>query len=240
MYNSPSESQKLKKQKKPQQSNSLGLQALSLNQSKYIRSIDDNVVSVGIGFAGSGKTYIASTCAAQFKIDSRDSRIILCRPNVSDSKSIGFLPGEEIDKMAPWITPYTDILRKHLNGTFEKHLHEGSIQVVPFEYMQGRTFDNSFVILDEAQHTTPKEIEMFLKRIGKDSKVVICGDIPQARLGSKSGLKLLIDMHSDTSLPEVSTNIGVTEFDNPDDIVRSDFCREITKAFDRHYTMQGH
>lgn len=229
----------MKKQKKKVPSNSLGIQALSLNQSKYMKSIDENVVSVGIGFAGTGKTYIASTLAAQFKIDNRDSRIILCRPNVSDSKSIGFLPGEEMDKMAPWITPYTDILRKHLNGSFEKHYHEGGIQVVPFEYMQGRTFDNSFIILDEAQHTTPKEIEMFLKRVGKDSKVVICGDIPQARLGHKSGLKLLIDMHKDTALPEVSENIGVTEFDNPDDIVRSTFCREITQAFDRHYAMGG-
>lgn len=229
-----------KKQQKPKiPSNSLNLQALSQNQSNYIRSIEDNVVSVGMGFAGSGKTYIASTMAAQFKIDNRDSRIVLCRPNVSDSKSIGFLPGEEIDKMAPWITPYTDVLRKHLNGNFEKYYNEGAIQVVPFEYMQGRTFDNSFVILDEAQHTTPKELEMFLKRIGKDSKVVVCGDIPQARLGNKSGLKLLIDMHRDPSLPEVSTNIGITDFNNPDDIVRSVFCREITKAFDRYYAMSG-
>jgi phosphate starvation-inducible protein PhoH and related proteins len=229
----------LKKQKKKVPSNSLGIQALSQNQSNYINSIDNNVVSVGIGFAGTGKTYIASTLAAQFKIDNKDSRIILCRPNVSDSKSIGFLPGEEMDKMAPWITPYTDILRKHLNGSFEKYFQDGSIQVVPFEYMQGRTFDNSFIILDEAQHTTPKEIEMFLKRVGKDAKVVVCGDIPQARLGNKSGLKLLIDMHRDSALPEVSANIGVTEFDNPDDIVRSTFCREITKAFDRHYSMGG-
>ena len=231
--------------KKPQKkkikipSNSLGLQALSQNQSHYINSIDEYVVSVGTGFAGSGKTYIASTCAAQFMIDNKDSRIVLCRPNVSDSKSIGFLPGEELDKMAPWITPYTDILRKHLNGTYEKAMQSGAIQVVRFEYMQGRTFDNSFVILDEAQHTTPKEIEMFLKRIGKDSKVVICGDIPQARLGPKSGLNLIIKMHTDKALPEVSSNIGITDFNNPDDIVRSVFCREITKAFDRHYAMGG-
>jgi|TARA_R100000030_G_scaffold93028_2_gene78941 phosphate starvation-inducible PhoH-like protein len=229
----------LKKKGKKQQSNSLGLQALSQHQSDYINSIDNNVVSVGLGFAGSGKTYIASTMAAQFRIDNKDSRIVLCRPNVSDSKSIGFLPGEEMDKMAPWIVPYTDILRKHLSGTFEKQLGEGTIQVVPFEFIQGRTFDNSFVILDEAQHTTKKEMETFLKRIGKNSKVVVCGDIQQARLGNSSGLKLLIDMHGDTTLPEVSQNIGVTVFDNPDDIVRSEFCREITKAFDRYYAMGG-
>ena len=123
----------MKKQQKKVKvpSNSLGLQALSQNQSNYINSIDNNVVSVGTGFAGSGKTYIASTMAAQFKIDNRDSRIVLCRPNVSDSKSIGFLPGEEIDKMAPWITPYTDILRKHLNGNFEKYHQDGTLQVAP-------------------------------------------------------------------------------------------------------------
>lgn len=230
--------------KKPQtrpkkSSGSVKLEAMSLNQSKYIRSIDDNIVSVGLGFAGSGKTYIASTLAAQFKIDNKDSRIVLCRPNVSDSRTLGFLPGTEMEKMAPWITPYTDVLRKHLQGLYEKELAEEGIQVVPFEFMQGRTFDNSFVILDEAQHTSPKEMEMFLKRIGKNTKVVICGDIPQARLGNQSGLKMLLDMRTDAATPEVSENIGFVEFDNPDDIVRSDFCREITKAFDRYHLLNG-
>ena len=229
-----------KPQTKPKKSSgSVKLEAMSLNQSKYIRSIDDNIVSVGLGFAGSGKTYIASTLAAQFKIDNKDSRIVLCRPNVSDSRTLGFLPGTEMEKMAPWITPYTDVLRKHLQGMFEKELAEEGIQVVPFEFMQGRTFDNSFVILDEAQHTSPKEMEMFLKRIGKNTKVVICGDIPQARLGLSSGLKMLLDMRTDSATPEVAENIGFVEFDNPDDIVRSDFCREITKAFDRYHLLNG-
>ena len=216
------------------------LEPLSENQAKYIRSIQDNVVSIGLGFAGSGKTYIAATMAAEYKTNVRHSKIILCRPNVSDSKSIGFLPGDELEKMAPWITPYTEVLKKHLKEKFDCDYRKDRIQVVPFEYMQGRTFEDSFVILDEAQHTTPKEIEMFLKRIGRGSKVVVCGDINQARLGNKSGLKKLLKMHEDPSIPEVKNNIGLTVFDNPNDIVRSDFCREITVAFDRYNEMSEH
>ena len=218
--------------------NKIHLEAYSQNQAHYITSIMDNVVSIGLGFAGSGKTYVASTMAAQFKVDVKHSKIILCRPNVSDSRSIGALPGDEMEKMAPWIVPYTDVLKRHLGSEkVECDFRKKRIEVVPFEFIQGRTFDDSFVILDEAQHTTPKEIETFLKRIGKNSKVVVCGDIAQAKLGYKSGLKKLIDMYNDSSVPEVRANIGLTVFDNPDDIVRSDFCREISVAFDRYNEM---
>jgi phosphate starvation-inducible PhoH-like protein len=219
---------------KKEESNSIKLEALSENQAQYIKSINDNVVSIGLGFAGSGKTYIAATLAAEFKITVGHSKIVLCRPNVSDSRSIGSLPGDEAEKMAPWITPYAEVLRSHLGDKFECDYRKGRIQVVPFEFMQGRTFDNSFVILDEAQHTSPKEMEMFLKRIGRGSKVVVCGDINQARLGEKSGLKHLIKMQSDWRFRDLRKIIGLTVFDNPDDIVRSDFCREITVAFDRY------
>jgi phosphate starvation-inducible PhoH-like protein len=219
---------------KKEESNSIKLEALSENQGKYIQSIRENVVSIGLGFAGSGKTYIAATLAAEFKLTVGHSKIVLCRPNVSDSRSIGSLPGDEAEKMAPWITPYAEVLKSHLGDKFECDYRKGRIQVVPFEFMQGRTFDNSFVILDEAQHTTPKEMEMFLKRIGRDSKVVVCGDINQARLGRLSGLNHLIQMQSDPRFPELRKIIGLTSFDDPNDIVRSDFCREITVAFERY------
>ena len=215
---------------KKQSSGSIHLEPLSLAQSYYITSIEEKVVSVGMGFAGSGKTYIAATKAAQFKIDNRkEGKIILCRPNVSDSRSIGFLPGELEDKMASWVVPYMDVLRKHLNGKLEEYVANETVQVVPFEYMQGRTWDNSFIMLDEAQHTSPKEMEMFLKRIGTESKVVITGDLDQSAKGQSSGLKSLLDMQ--TRVKYLQEFIGITEFKDPNDIVRSDFCRIITKAY---------
>lgn len=215
---------------KKQSSGSIQLEPLSLAQSYYITSIEEKVVSVGMGFAGSGKTYIAATKAAQFKIDNRkDGKIILCRPNVSDSRSIGYLKGTLEEKMESWVVPYMDVLKRHLNGKVEEYVANETIQVVPFEYMQGRTWDNSFIMLDEAQHTSPKEMEMFLKRIGTESKVVITGDLDQSAKGQSSGLKSLLDMQ--TRVEYLKEFIGITEFKDPNDIVRSDFCRIITKAY---------
>ena len=205
------------------------VEPLSIAQGYYIQSIEDKMVSIGVGFAGTGKTYIAATLAAIFKTDNKKANIILCRPNVSDSKTIGFLPGEMEEKMAAWVVPYMDVLKKHMNGILEKYIVDGSVDVVPFEYMQGRTWDDSFIMLDEAQHTTPKEMEMFLKRIGTGSKVVITGDLKQAAKGNSSGLSMLVDMHG--QLDYLSKHIGVTEFDDLNDIVRSDFCKVISKAF---------
>ena len=224
--------------KKNEQAFTIDLEPRSEHQAEYIQSIKDNVVTVGLGFAGTGKTYIASTLAAQFKNKAKHAKIVLCRPNVSDSRSIGSLPGDTLEKMSPWIQPYTSVLKEHLGDErVEADMRKGSIEVCVFEHMQGRTFDDSFVILDEAQHATPKEVEMFLKRVGLNATVIICGDIAQARLGNKSGLKQLLDMSKDRGLPEMS-EIGFVEFDNPDDIVRSDFCRSITMAYDRFHTMK--
>ncbi len=215
------------------------LEPRSEHQAEYVNSILKNVVTVGLGFAGTGKTYIASTMAAQFKNKVKNGKIVLCRPNVSDSKSIGALPGDSLDKMSPWISPYTSVLKEHLGVMrVEADMRKGAIEVCVFEHMQGRTFDDSFVILDEAQHTTQKEIEMFLKRVGVNSTVVVCGDIAQARLGERSGLKMLLDMHRDSGLPEIKANIGLVEFNRPEDIVRSEFCRDVTVAFDRYFSMR--
>jgi|TARA_R100000951_G_scaffold65230_4_gene55052 phosphate starvation-inducible PhoH-like protein len=206
------------------------LEPLSQAQSDYINSIKEKVVSIGLGYAGTGKTYIAATLAAQFKIDNRkDGRIVLCRPNISDSRTIGYLKGDMDEKMAAWVVPYTDVLRKHLNGRFEEYVANGTIEVVPFEYMQGRSWDNSYIMLDEAQHTSPKEMEMFLKRIGTDSKVVISGDLRQAAKGNSSGLANIVDLHERNK--ELQEYMGITGFFNPNDIVRSDFCRMITRIY---------
>jgi phosphate starvation-inducible PhoH-like protein len=219
----------LSKIKNNRSSNSVKLEPLSLQQSLYINSIKEKTVTVGLGLAGSGKTYIAATLASQFKIDNKQGKIVLCRPNVSDSRSIGYLKGDMDEKMAAWVIPYTDIFKKHLSGKYEEYVANGTIDVVPFEYMQGRTWDNSFVLLDEAQHTSPKEMEMFLKRVGEGSTVVITGDLNQSNKGHSSGLKTVVDMSK--YLAYLDCYIGVVEFNDPKDIVRSEFCRIITKAF---------
>jgi phosphate starvation-inducible PhoH-like protein len=227
-----------KYREKNQQQFQIELEARSEHQAEYVASILRNVVTVGLGFAGTGKTYIASTLAAQFKNKEKHGRVVLCRPNVSDSKSIGSLPGDTLEKMSPWIQPYTSVLKQHLGDErVDADMRKGTIEVCVFEHMQGRTFDDAFVILDEAQHTTPKEMEMFLKRVGVNTTVIVCGDIAQSRLGPKSGLKQLLDMSKDGALPEMK-QVGFVEFDNPDDIVRSEFCRDITMAYDRFHTMK--
>lgn len=232
----------MKKKQKTQQytsSNSLGIQPLSQQQSYYLDSIRENVGTVADGLAGSGKTYIAASMGAQMLIDNKDSKVILTRSARSDSPTIGFLPGELGDKMAPWVMPYTEVLKKHLNGVYEKYEKDERIEVVPFEFIQGRSFSDCFVILDEAQHTEPYEIETFLKRIGERTKVVICGDLNQAKNGHNSGLAHLIKLLNNPFVPEFSDNIGYVKFDNPDDIIRSEFCREITRGYDRLHAAGG-
>jgi phosphate starvation-inducible PhoH-like protein len=208
------------------------LEPQSEHQAEYIVSIRENVVTVGLGFAGTGKTYIASTLAAQFKNKSKHGRVILCRPNVSDSKSIGALPGDTLEKLSPWVVPYTAVLKEHLGQEkVDADMRKGTIEVVPFEVIQGRTFDDSFVLLDEAQHVSKSEMNTFLKRVGVNCTVVISGDIAQARLGKSSGLAWLLKMRE--TIPEVRDNVHVVEFNCPEDIVRSEFCRDITVGIDR-------
>jgi len=222
-----------KKTNKPKpSSNSLGLTPQSLVQSLYMESIEENDVTISVGYAGSGKTYIAATAASQFKIDHKaKGRIILTRPNRDDSPTMGFLPGEDIEKMTPWVRPYLEVFNKHLNGTTTKYLEDGTISVIAFEHIQGLTFDDAYVLLDEAQFTTRSEMKKFLKRIGKNTKVIINGDIAQANMGKTSGLAMLIDLwHSDA---EVRESVGLVEFNDVNDIVRSDFCRMITPKVDK-------
>ncbi len=225
-----------KRRKSDPQAFLIELEPQSDHQAEYIQSIGDNVVTVGLGFAGTGKTYVASTLAAIFKNKEKYGRIVLCRPNVSDSKSIGALPGDTLDKLSPWIVPYTSVLKAHLGAERVKaDMASGSIEVVPFEVIQGRTFDDAFVLLDEAQHVTRGEMNTFLKRVGVNCTVVISGDIAQARLGKSSGLAWLLEMRK--TIPEVRDNVSVVEFNCPEDIIRSDFCRQITVGIDRWESM---
>jgi phosphate starvation-inducible PhoH-like protein len=192
-----------------------------------------------MGFAGSGKTFLAASEAAAYRLSNPKGKVIICRPNVSDSRSIGFLPGTELDKLMPWATPYLEVMKKHLGEEKIKADLGKSIDIVAFEHLQGRNFEDAFVVVDEAQHSTKREMELLLKRVGERCTLVISGDISQAKLGRDSGLRMLVAMWEDSFYPEVRDNVGVVFFDNPEDIVRSDFCRGITLAFDRYHTARG-
>ena len=166
----------------------------TVGQSEYVQAIDDNTVVFGIGPAGSGKTYLAVAKAIQALQTKQVSRIILTRPAVEAGEKLGFLPGTLNDKIDPYLRPLYDALRDMLDPEMIPKLMEaGIIEVAPLAYMRGRTLNDAFVILDEAQNTTPAQMKMFLTRLGFGSKIVVTGDISQVDLprGQISGLRLV-------------------------------------------------
>ncbi len=175
--------------------------AKTFGQKKYIESIFENVVTFGVGPAGTGKTYLATACAARAYKNKEVERIIVARPAIEAGEKLGFLPGDMQEKVDPYLRPVFDgFLAMFGYDKFEKLRDRGIIEVVPLAYMRGRTLDNSFIILDEAQNTTIDQMKMFLTRFGTNSKVVVNGDITQIDLprGVKSGLnhavKLLVNI----------------------------------------------
>lgn len=198
----------------------------TLKQSEYISALLRADQTIVLGPAGTGKTYVAATYAAQQFSTKNISKIILTRPNVASGKSIGFFPGSLEDKMLPWMMPVVEVLVKHLGRTvFDLATKNGNIEVAPFETMRGRSFENAFVLLDEAQNTTIDELKMFLTRVGEGSKVVLNGDISQTDLKENSGLKKIIHMVKKHMLPVPVIEFGV------DDIVRSALCKLWIKTF---------
>ena len=164
----------------------------TLGQKKYVESIRTNTVTLGIGPAGTGKTYLAVAMAVQAFKAHEINRIILTRPAVEAGEKLGFLPGDLQNKVDPYLRPLYDALYDMLGAeTYQKYLERGNIEVAPLAYMRGRTLDDSFIILDEAQNTTREQMKMFLTRLGFGSKIVITGDITQIDLPSDkvSGLK---------------------------------------------------
>mgnify|MGYP001757220042 FL=1 len=166
----------------------------TVGQSEYVQAIDDNTVVFGIGPAGSGKTYLAVAKAVQALQTKQVSRIILTRPAVEAGEKLGFLPGTLNDKIDPYLRPLYDALRDMLDPEMIPKLMEaGIIEVAPLAYMRGRTLNDAFVILDEAQNTTPAQMKMFLTRLGFGSKFVVTGDVSQVDLphGQVSGLRIV-------------------------------------------------
>jgi len=205
------------------------VKARTLGQQKYVQAIEKNTVVFGIGPAGTGKTYLAVVMAVRAFRRKEVNRIILTRPAVEAGESLGFLPGDLQDKVNPYLRPLYDGLFEMLGAeVFQWHLERGSIEVAPLAYMRGRTLDNAFIILDEAQNTTREQMKMFLTRLGERSRMVITGDTTQIDLPDKqkSGLvqaaKILRDVE----------NIAVCQFQNCD-VVRHKLVQDIIKAYEK-------
>ena len=168
------------------------VKAKTLGQQRYMKAILKNTITIGVGPAGTGKTYLAVAAAVAAFREKAVNRIILTRPAVEAGERLGFLPGDLQNKVDPYLRPLYDALYDMLGAeTYQKYLERGNIEVAPLAYMRGRTLDDSFIILDEAQNTTREQMKMFLTRLGFGSKIVITGDITQIDLPSDkvSGLK---------------------------------------------------
>ncbi len=167
------------------------IKAKTVGQMQYVEAIKKNTVILGVGPAGTGKTFLAVAMAVKALRQKETSRIILTRPAVEAGEKLGFLPGDLQTKIDPYLRPLYDALYEMLGPeTYQKHLERGTIEIAPLAYMRGRTLDDSFIILDEAQNTTPEQMKMFLTRLGFNSKAIVTGDITQTDLpfGKKSGL----------------------------------------------------
>ena len=201
----------------------------TIGQKKYIESITHNTITVGIGPAGTGKTHLAVAMAVRAFRNKEVNKIILTRPAVEAGESLGFLPGDLQQKVDPYLRPLYDALFEMLGAeTFQKCQERGDIEVAPLAYMRGRTLDDSFIILDEAQNTTAEQMKMFLTRLGFHSKAVVTGDITQIDLpsGKSSGLKQATQILRDID------GIEIIELSDRD-IVRHHLVQKIIKAYEK-------
>ncbi len=206
------------------------LKPKTLGQKKYIEAIRDNTIVFGIGPAGTGKTYLAVAMAVTAFRSKEVNRIILTRPAVEAGEKLGFLPGDLQQKVDPYLRPLYDALFDMLGvESFQKYQERGNIEVAPLAYMRGRTLDDSFIILDEAQNTTPEQMKMFLTRLGFNSKIVVTGDVTQIDLpdGKRSGL---IEA---TRVLRNLKDIAQIEF-NEKDVVRHKLVQDIVKAYEKY------
>ncbi|MBR6897808.1 MAG: PhoH family protein [Lachnospiraceae bacterium] len=199
-------------------------------QKEYIDAIRNNLVVFGVGPAGTGKTYLAMAMAIQAFKDNQVQRIILTRPAIEAGEKLGFLPGDLQSKVDPYLRPLYDALYQIMGAeSFAHNMEKGAIEVAPLAYMRGRTLDNSYIILDEAQNTTPAQMKMFLTRIGFNSKVIVTGDLTQKDLpsGTESGLDNALSILKDIE------GIGIVKLTNLD-VVRHPLVQRIVEAYEKH------
>ncbi len=199
------------------------------NQKRYVDAIEENTVTFGIGPAGTGKTYLAMAKAVSALQAKQVNRIILTRPAVEAGEHLGFLPGTLNEKIDPYLRPLFDALHDMIDiETIPRMMQSGIIEVAPLAYMRGRTLNDAFIILDEAQNTTPEQMKMFLTRLGFGSKMVVTGDITQIDLpnGQHSGLRVVRDILKDID------DIAFLEL-TAEDVVRHRLIGDIVKAYDK-------
>ncbi len=205
------------------------IRARTVNQRRLVELYEKNDLLFAIGPAGSGKTYTAIALAVKALKEREVRRVILTRPAVEAGEKLGFLPGDMKEKLDPYLQPLYDALNDMIPAAkLQKYLEDGTVQIAPLAYMRGRTLDNAFVILDEAQNTTRSQIKMFLTRMGRNAKFIVTGDVTQIDLPRKSDSGLTGAMNI---LREVE-GIGIVEFDKRD-IVRHPLVKHIVEAFDR-------
>ncbi len=206
------------------------IKAKTVGQKRYVGLIKDNTVVMGVGPAGTGKTFLAVAMAVKALRAKQVSRIILTRPAVEAGEKLGYLPGDLQNKIDPYLRPLYDALFEMLgNETYQKNIERGIIEIAPLAYMRGRTLDDSFIILDEAQNTTPEQMKMFLTRLGTGSKAVVTGDITQTDLprGARSGLVEAI------KVLEGIDDIAIHHFTGRD-VVRHRLVQKIITAYEKY------
>jgi phosphate starvation-inducible protein PhoH and related proteins len=202
----------------------------SVTQKRYLDAIEEHDIVFGIGPAGTGKTYLAMAQAVSFLLAKRVSRIILARPAVEAGEKLGFLPGDLQEKVNPYLRPLYDALYDMMDlERVERLIERGTIEVAPIAFMRGRTLNDAFVILDEAQNTTSEQMKMFLTRLGFGSKAVVTGDVTQIDLppGRTSGLVEAIKVVGEVE------GIAFIHFDETD-VVRHSLVQQIVKAYEKH------
>ena len=206
----------------------------TLGQKKYLEAIKNNTITLGAGPAGTGKTYLAVAMAVNAFRAKEVNRIILTRPAVEAGEKLGFLPGDLQQKVDPYLRPLYDALFDMLGAeSFQRYQERGSIEVAPLAYMRGRTLDDSFIILDEAQNTTREQMKMFLTRLGFNSKIVVTGDVTQIDLpdGKKSGL--VEAMRILKGIDDIAINVFTEK-----DVVRHRLVQDIIKAYEKQEMRQ--
>ena len=203
-----------------------GLVPKTDKQAEFIDALKSSSQVLVLGPAGTGKTYVTATYAADLYTTKEIDKIVITRPHVAVGKDIGFLPGTLEEKTYPWALPVLDVLEKHWGkGTLETAIKNGNVEMAPLALMRGRSFENSFIIVDESQNITTHELKMLLTRVGEGSTIVLNGDVQQSDLNGGEGLSKVIHLAKKHMLPVPIVEFGI------DDIIRSDICAQWVKVF---------